>query len=74
MKGYKIYSHEAFTPFIEDILKDKILSIKFDRLRKIRNGLNYYGKSIELKEAEEIIKDLKKLIAQIKHNYLLLGS
>ena len=25
LKGYKIYSHEAFTPFIEEELKDKIL-------------------------------------------------
>lgn len=70
LKGYKIYSHEAFTPFIEEELKEKLLSIKFDRFRKIRNGLNYYGKSIQLKEAEEIIEDIKKTINEIKQKFI----
>ena len=70
LKGYKIYSHEAFTPFLEEELKDKILSIKFDRFRKIRNGLNYYGKSIQLNEAKEIIEELKRVINEIKQKFI----
>jgi|SRR3989344_9697629 len=70
LKGYKIYSHEAFTPFIEEELKEKILSIKFDRFRKIRNGLNYYGKSIQLNEAKEIIEELKRVITEIKQKFI----
>ncbi len=31
---------------MNDRIKEKILSINFDRFRKIRKGLNYYGKSI----------------------------
>jgi len=66
LQGYKIYSHEAFSFFLKEKLNQEVLSIKFDRLRKIRNGLNYYGKSLQLKEAEDIIEDLKELIEQIK--------
>lgn len=67
MKGYKFLSHEAITNFISNILKDEETAMKFDRYRKIRNGINYYGKSIEtetvkyaLKEIPELIKELKK--------------
>jgi len=66
LKGYKIYSHEAFAFFLKEKLNQKVLSLKFDRLRKIRNGLNYYGKSLQLKEADDIIHDLKDLIEQVK--------
>ncbi len=70
LRGYKIYTHESFTYFLKEELKEEILSIKFDRFRKIRNGLNYYGKSIELKEAEDIIGELKEAINEIKQKFL----
>ncbi len=72
LKGYKIYSHEAFTYFLKENLNQEILSIKFDRFRKIRNGLNYYGKSIELDEAKEVIEGLKALISEIKQKFIKL--
>ena len=70
LKGYKIYSHEAFTYFLKDELHQNILSLKFDRFRKIRNGLNYYGKSIQLNEAKEIIEELKRVINEIKQKFI----
>lgn len=70
LSGYKIYAHESFTYFLKEELKEEILSIKFDRFRKIRNGLNYYGKSIELKEAENILGELKEVINKIKQKFL----
>lgn len=70
LKGYKIYFHEAFTSFLEEELKEKILSINFDRFRRIRNGLNYYGKSIELSEAKEIIDKMKTMINEIKQKFI----
>lgn len=45
LDGLKVYSHEAFTYY----LKEKNLtneSVNFDRIRKIRNNINYYGKDI----------------------------
>ena len=70
LKGYKIYSHEAFTYFLKDELHQNILSLKFDRFRKIRNGLNYYGKSIQLNEAKEIIEELNRVINEIKQKFI----
>ena len=40
--GYNVYSHEAFTTFIYEILQEDLISKKFDRLRKIRNRINIF--------------------------------
>ena len=69
LDGYKVYSHEAFTYFLKEKHEDN-LSIKFDRFRKIRNSINYYGKVIEIKEAEEIVKDIKAMINFLINKYL----
>src|SRR3989344_5153772 len=59
--GYKVYSHEAFTYYLKE-KNEEVISIKFDRLRKIRNGINYYGNSISVGEAKEIVDDIKRII------------
>jgi len=69
LDGYKIYSHEAFTYFLKE-KHEEVLSIKFDRFRKIRNKINYYGKSIEVKEAEEIVRGIKSMISILINRYL----
>ena len=70
LKWYKIYSHEAFTYFLKDYLNKNILSLKFDRFRKIRNALNYYGKSLQLNEAKEMILEIKEMIYEIKRLFI----
>ncbi len=70
LKGYKIYSHEAFTYFLKEKLSQDVLSVKFDRFRKIRNGLNYYGKSLQLNEAQEILTEMKRMLKEIKTKFL----
>ena len=57
-KGYKIYSHECFSAFLEEICKNKSLSLEFDKFRKIRNAINYYGEDVPVSEAKFIIKDI----------------
>jgi len=69
IEGYKIYSHEAFTYFLKE-KKEDLLSIKFDRLRKIRNSINYYGKNISMQETKENIKEIKEMIKIIIEKYL----
>ena len=44
--------------------------MKFDRFRQLRNGINYYGRTIPLKEAKETIKDIKEMINKLKLEYL----
>jgi len=69
LKGYKIYSHKAFTYFLKEIGED-LISIKFERFRKIRNKINYYGKEISIKETRENIKEIKNIIKYLIKKYL----
>ncbi len=69
LEGYKVYSHEAFTYFLKE-KEEELISLKFDRFRKIRNGINYYGKDISVKEVKENVKEMIKLIKDLKTKYL----
>lgn len=64
-KGYKVYSHEAFKYFLEE-KGEEVLSFKFDRFRKIRNKVNYYGKTLNSEEVKEFKKELIQLITKLK--------
>ena len=69
IEGYKIYSHEAFTYFLKEKGEEQI-SIKFDRFRKIRNSINYYGQDISVDETTEHVKEIKKMINVLIEKYL----
>ncbi len=66
LDGYKIYSHEAFAYF----LKEENLAVKFDRFRKIRNSINYYGSDISIEETKENISEIKDMIKILNNKYL----
>ena len=65
--GYKIYNHECYTAFLKEIMGMSNEASMFDGLRKIRNGINYYGRQISAEESKKIIADLKLLISKFKH-------
>ncbi len=65
-KGYKIYNHECYVAFLKEILNLSREGDLFDKLRKIRNGINYYGISVTEEEALDVIKKLKELIKKFK--------
>ncbi len=69
IEGYKIYSHEAFTYFLKE-KNEEILSNKFDRFRKIRNSINYYGEDISIEDTKDNIKEIKKIIKILLDKYL----
>ncbi len=64
--NFKIYNHECYTSFLNNILKDEALALEFDSLRLLRNSINYYGKKIELTDSRLILLKLDKLIRKIK--------
>ncbi|MBS3174580.1 hypothetical protein J4440_01755 [Candidatus Woesearchaeota archaeon] len=68
-EGYKIYSHEAFTFYLKE-KGENILAEKFDRFRKIRNAINYYGKDIDVEECRENIKSMINVLNSLKNKYL----
>ncbi|HLC33306.1 MAG TPA: hypothetical protein VJJ82_05755 [Candidatus Nanoarchaeia archaeon] len=64
--GYKVYSHEAFTVYLNEILREERTAENFDRLRKLRNGVNYYGESVSLSETQASAKKVVELIAHLQ--------
>ena len=67
--GYKVYSHEAFTFYLKEKGEQEI-SLKFDRFRKKRNGINYYGENISVEEVREYSEDIRRIIAELRRKYL----
>ncbi|PIN75351.1 hypothetical protein COV18_04140 [Candidatus Woesearchaeota archaeon CG10_big_fil_rev_8_21_14_0_10_37_12] len=70
LQGYKVYSHEAFTAYLNEQLKEERLAEKFDRLRKLRNGINYYGKQVSKEETQTSAEEIKQIIKELKEKYL----
>jgi len=60
-KGYKVYNHECYTAFLKEIIRESRKGDEFDDVRKVRNALNYYGKSISAEEANTVISRIKNL-------------
>ncbi len=59
--GYKIYNHECYTAFLKEISEQSAMGDEFDKIRTVRNSVNYYGKEISPEEAESIIEKIKSL-------------
>ncbi|MBT3406669.1 hypothetical protein HN419_05900 [Candidatus Woesearchaeota archaeon] len=68
--GYKIYNHECYTSFLKEVLFDFDLASEFDKARRIRNKINYYGVEISINGAKEILGRLERARKQILTKYL----
>lgn len=67
LEGYKSYSHEATIIFLKRFNEFTESEIDFlDRLRKVRNGIKYYGKEANANEAEKAIEFLDKMLPKLK--------
>jgi len=66
LQGYKILDHISITYFLKDILKEDKLSERFDRFRKLRNGVNYYGNDLNKATVEDALKEVPKIIKELE--------
>jgi uncharacterized protein (UPF0332 family) len=66
LKGFKVYNHECYCAFLKEVMKESTLGDYFDKQRKIRNSINYYGDEISVDEAKAVITQIKDLISKIK--------
>ncbi|MEK6952322.1 MAG: hypothetical protein AABX29_04865 [Nanoarchaeota archaeon] len=66
LRGYKFLDHESIGYFLRDILKEQSISIKFDRYRRLRNGINYYGEDIDIETVKEAIIEIPDLIKKLE--------
>jgi len=68
-KGLKVYSHQAFTYFLLELGEESV-SVMFDRFRKLRNGINYYGKGVSEAVTRQAIKEIEKKMRYLVTKYL----
>jgi hypothetical protein len=68
-EGYKVFSHEAYTYYLRNKNEESI-SMKFERLRKLRNGANYYGKFIHKDVVENAKIEIGEMVNLLKRKYL----
>ena len=66
LRGYKFLDHESIGYFLRDILKEQSVFMKFDRYRRLRNGINYYGEDIDIETVKEAIIEIPKLIKELE--------
>ena len=65
-EGYKSYSHEASIVYLKSKSFSDSEIYEFDRFRKIRNRIKYYGGDCEEKDAKSALDLAKRLLGKIK--------
>lgn len=65
ISGFKSYSHEASIAYLlrKGFNLEEIN--EFDRFRKIRNGIKYYGRDCDTADADEALKLAEKIVWKI---------
>ena len=66
LRGYKFLDHESVGYFLRDVLKEESVSMKFDRYRRLRNGINYYGEDIDVETVKEAIVEIPELVEKLE--------
>jgi hypothetical protein len=66
IKGYKFLDHESIGYFFRDVLKEQGIYMKFDRYRKLRNGINYYGEDVDTQTVKEAIIEIPNMIKELE--------
>lgn len=65
-QGLKVLNHVCLGAFLKDVLKREDLFTLFDSNRKKRKGIVYYGELVKFETARRSVKDLERLIKEIK--------
>ena len=68
-KGYKVLSHACLGELLRTLIDDFDFN-SFDRLRYIRNGINYYGAKVELEQGKEVITKAFDMKNKLLEKYL----
>lgn len=66
LNGYKFQDHESIGFFLRDILREESLFKKFDRYRRLRNGINYYGEDVDIETVKEAVIEIQKMIRELE--------
>ena len=70
LNGFKSYNHECVTSFLKRILNEHRISEVFDRYRKIRNKIKYYGRTVSTDTAKRAEEEIINAVDYLKNKYL----
>ena len=56
--------------FLKEICRDSELGEDFNEFRIIRNKINYYGKNVEVNEAERLVIEMINLRMKLIKRYI----
>ncbi len=65
LEGYKSFSHEASIVYLLKKGFDEQDIAEFDRFRRIRNGIKYYGRDCDESDAKSSVELAKKIIDKV---------
>ena len=65
-KNSRVYNHECYCAFLKEILHESALADEFNKFRKLRNSINYYGKDISETETKIILKEMIEFTEKIR--------
>jgi uncharacterized protein (UPF0332 family) len=68
-KGYKVTSHVCIGELLKNLFDDFNFQ-EFDRIRYIRNSINYYGIKVDFAQGKDIIKKIFNIKKTLFHKYL----
>jgi hypothetical protein len=68
--GFKVGNHICLGKLVKK-LNPKFDLILFDRLRYMRNGINYYGNKVDLNQGKEIIHKIFLLKKEIQEDIII---
>lgn len=68
--GYKSYNHEAVISYMTDLEFPKDEVVFVDKLREIRHGTKYYGKSVKVEYAQKVRSFLDSIYTRLKKTAL----
>ncbi|MFP4118574.1 MAG: hypothetical protein ACLFTH_00810 [Candidatus Woesearchaeota archaeon] len=70
-EGFKINNHECYKAFIHTMLKKPKIAVQFDKARRIRNRINYYGSALQEEKAREVIISMRETYENIREELVL---
>lgn len=65
LEGFKVLNHECLRYLLERLGLNSAAE-RFDRFRKIRNRINYYGKRVHVDFTESSIKEIGELVLELR--------
>ena len=70
MNGYKGMSHVCVGVVLKNLFKNFNFE-DFDRMRWIRNSINYYGEKVEFDQGKELINNIFKMKKELFEKFLI---